>query len=231
MPSHGHYPLFVSLEERVCLVVGGGAVAERKIRGILPCGGRVQIVARNLTPWLKNQCDEGKVRLVAEAYHSDHLRDVDLVFAATSDFALNRRIAEDAARCRLWCNMATEPERGSFIVPSVVRRGPLTLAVSTGGASPAVAVQIRQRLEREFGEEWAILLRLMALLRASIQGKGLDSVQNQDIYQKVAGLPLVEWIQRGEKAAFVGAIAEICRPLLGPMELTQIWNEAWKPSS
>ncbi len=231
MPSHGHYPLFVSLEQRVCLVVGGGAVAERKIRSILPCGGRVQVVARNLTPWLKTQWDEGKVRLVAEVYTSDHLRDVDLVFAATSDFALNRRIAEDAARCRLWCNMATEPERGSFIVPSVVRRGPLTLAVSTGGASPAVAVQIRQRLEREFGAEWAILLRLMALLRASIQGMGLDSVQNQDIYQKVAGLPLVEWIQQGDKAAFVGAIAEICRPLISPMELTQIWNEAWKPSS
>jgi precorrin-2 dehydrogenase / sirohydrochlorin ferrochelatase len=231
VPSHYHYPLFVSLEQRVCLVVGGGAVAERKIRSILQFGGSVQIVAEDLTPWLKTQCDKGAVLLVAETYTQDHLQDVDLVFAATNDFALNRTIAEDAAQCRLWCNMATEPERGSFIVPSMLRRGPLTIAVSTGGASPAVAVQIRQKLEREFGAEWIVLLQLMALLRATIQTKGLDTVQNQDIYRRIADLPLLEWIQRGDKAALIEAVLEICQPRLGMMELTQIWNEAWKQSS
>lgn len=212
-------------------MVGGGVVAERKVRGLLQHGGKVQIIAEDLTPWLQTQCEEGTVLLVGKAYTRDHLREADLVFAASSDFALNRTIAEDAAQCRLWCNMATEPERGSFIVPSMLRRGPLTIAVSTGGASPAVAVRIRQKLEREFGTEWVILLELMALLRAAIHGKGLDTVQNQDIYRRIADLPLLEWIQHGDEDILVGAIAEICHPWLSLMDLTQIWNEAWKQSS
>ncbi len=231
MPSSYHYPMFVSLEKRVCLVVGGGHVAERKIRGILHDAAAVRLIAETLTPWLQTQCDEGTVILVGRAYHKDCLQDVDLVFAATSDLALNRMIAEDAAEVRLWCNMATEPERGSFIVPSIVQRGPLTIAVSTGGSSPAVAVRIRQKLEHEFGAEWNVLLQLMALLRASLQTKELASVQNQDIYRRIADLPLVEWIQRGEKNALLEAVAEICHPWIERMELTQIWNEAWKLSS
>lgn len=215
----------------MCLVVGGGRVAERKIRGILHDAAAVRLIAETLTPWLQTQCDEGTVILVGRAYHKDCLQDVDLVFAATSDLALNRMIAEDAAEVRLWCNMATEPERGSFIVPSIVQRGPLTIAVSTGGSSPAVAVRIRQKLEHEFGAEWNVLLQLMALLRASLQTKELASVQNQDIYRRIADLPLAEWIQRGEKNALLEAVAEICHPWIERMELTQIWNEAWKLSS
>ena len=194
-----HIPMFVSLEKRVCLVVGGGPVAERKIRGLLQYGAAIRLVAEELTPWLQTQCDEGTVLLVGKTYTKDCLQDVDLVFAATSDFALNRVIAEDAAERRLWCNMATEPEPGSFIVPSIFQRGPLTIAISTGGASPAVAVRIRQKLEHEFGAEWIVLLNLMALLRAAIQAKGLESAQNQDIYRRIAELPLLEWIQNGRE--------------------------------
>jgi precorrin-2 dehydrogenase/sirohydrochlorin ferrochelatase len=225
------YALFVTLEKRVCLVVGGGSVAERKIRGLLPCGAVVRLVAEDLTPWLQTQCDEGALSLVGRAYSQDCLQDVDLVFAATSNLALNRLIAVDAAGRRLWCNMATEPELGTFIVPSRLQRGPLTIAISTGGSSPAVAVLIRQKLEREFGEEWIVLLQVMALLRAAIQARGLDSLENQAIYREIADLPLLQWIQRGEKTPLVDAIAEICHPWIGRMELTQIWNEAWKQSS
>jgi len=231
VPSHSHYPLFVNLERRVCLVVGGGAVAERKIRGIIQSGGSVRLVAEKLTPWLQAQHDEGTIQLLGPDYSRDQLQEVDLVFAATSDFALNRMIAEDADRCRLWCNMATEPDLGSFIVPSLLRRGPLTIAVSTSGTSPAMAVRIREQLEHEFGPEWMVLLELMARLRASIQAKGLATAQNQDIYRKLADLPLLEWIREEDTMALLEALAEVCHPWLGLMELTQIWNEAWKHSS
>jgi precorrin-2 dehydrogenase / sirohydrochlorin ferrochelatase len=226
-----YYPIFVSLEKRVCLVVGGGAVGERKIRGLLQCGAAIRLVAEDLTPWLQTQCHEGRVLLVGRAYTKGCLDDVDLVFAATSDFALNRLIAADAQNCRLWCNMGTEPEAGAFIVPSILRRGPLTIAISTSGASPAVAVRIRQKLEHEFGTEWIVLLKLMALLRTTIQSKGLTSAQNQEIYRNIAGLPLLEWIQNGQETRALQTISESCHPGVSFNELKQIWDEAWKQSS
>jgi precorrin-2 dehydrogenase / sirohydrochlorin ferrochelatase len=223
--------MFVSLQKKVCLVVGGGSVGERKARVLLRYGAVIRLIAGELTPWLQDQCDGGTLLLAAKSYTRDFLQDIDIVFAATSDFALNRRIAEDAEQLGLWCNMATEPELGSFIVPSVFQRGPLTIAVSTGGASPATAVRIRQKLEHDFGAEWIVLLHLMTLLRTAIQAKGRESAQNQEIYRGIAELPLLEWIQNREKSLLVQAISDICHPWVALTELEQIWNEAWKQSS
>lgn len=230
MPAH-YYPMFVSFDNRECLVVGGGPVGERKIRVLLQHGAAIRLVAENLTPWLKTQCDEGTVQLIGGTYTKDHLEDVDIVFAATGDPLLNRAIGADARQRKLWCNMATEPERGSFIVPSILQRGLLTIAISTGGASPALAVQIRQKLEHEFGVEWVVLLHMMALLRITIQSKGIGSAQNQEFYRRITELPLLKWIQRGEETKIVQAISDVCQPWINANELEQIWNEAWKRSS
>jgi precorrin-2 dehydrogenase / sirohydrochlorin ferrochelatase len=226
-----HYPIFVSLHGRDCLVVGGGPVGERKIRALLQYGAVVRLVAEDLTSWLQTQCNEGTVHLLGSRYTKDLLEEVDIVFAATSDPVLNRTIAVDARQRKLWCNMATEPERGSFIVPSIFQQGPLTIAISTGGASPALAVQIKQKLAHEFGTEWTIVLNLMALLRITIQSKEMTSAQNQELYRRITRLPLVEWIQRGEKTQIIRAISDICRPWVNLVELEQLWNEAWKRSS
>ena len=223
-----YYPMFVSVDKRECLVVGGGPVGERKIRLLMSYGAVIRLVAEKLTPWLQTQCDQGNVRLAGETYSKDHLEDVDVVFAATSDPGLNREIAADARQRRLLCNMATEPECGSFIVPSIFRRGPLTIAISTAGASPALAVQIRQKLEHEFGIEWSILLNLMSLLRMTIQSKGMTSDQNQELYHRITGLPLLEWIQKGENSPAIQAISDICHPWINSVEIEHTWNEAWK---
>ncbi len=223
--------MFVSFDNRECLVVGGGTVGERKIRVLLQYGAAIRLVAESLTPWLKAQCDEGTVHLAGRTYTKDYLKDVDIVFAATGDPALNRAIAADARQRKLWCNTATDPEWGSFIVPSIFQQGPLTIAISTGGASPALAVQIKQKLTREFGTEWIVLLNVMALLRIAIQSKGIDSAHNQELYRKITKLPLLEWIQKGERTQMTQAISDICRPVIQSIELDQIWDEAWKRSS
>ncbi len=223
---------YLSLWKRqVCLVVGGGPVGERKIRGLLQCGAVIRLVAEDLTPWLQSRCQEGSVLLVGNRYTKGCLDDVSLVFAATNDFGLNRLIAAEAEKCGLWCNMATEPEAGSFLVPSILRRGPLTIAVSTTGASPAMAVRIKNKLEHDFGTEWIVLLNLLALLRTVIQSKGLTTAQNQEIYRNVTGLSLLEWIQHGEETQILQALSDSCHPWVNSLELKQIWNEAWKQSS
>ncbi|HQN18212.1 MAG TPA: bifunctional precorrin-2 dehydrogenase/sirohydrochlorin ferrochelatase [Syntrophobacteraceae bacterium] len=226
-----YYPMFVTLARRVCLVVGGGSVGERKTRSLLEYGCSVRLVAEFLTPWLQNQCAEGTVLLIGKTYTKPHLENVDLVFAATSDMETNRAIAADAEEQRIWCNMATEPEWGSFILPCVLRRGPLTIAISTGGASPAVAMQIKRKLEHEFGKEWIVMLQLMAMLRTTIQSKGLTSDQNQKLYHQIAGLPLLQWVLKQDQEQVLQAITNICHPWINRPELVQIWNEAWKHSA
>ena len=226
-----YYPMFVSLRERVCLVIGGGSVGERKIRGLLRSQVTVRLVARDITPWLEARWKEGSIALLGKNYQVSHLDGADLVFAATSDPDLNRKIAADARSRGLWCNMATDPEMGSFIVPSVVERGPLTIAVSTAGLSPAVAKLIREKLEEEFGPEWTAYLELMGRLRAEIQSKGLDSTENQELFRRISRLPLREWMKSSQKNLALGAIQEICEPWLSRDELSRFWDEIWKPFS
>lgn len=226
-----YYPLFVSLDRRVCLVIGGGAVGERKVRGLLQCGASVRIVSRELTPWLKAMCERGAVTYAGSDYEPGQFENIDLVFAASSDPALNQRVAADASEGRVWCNMATDPDLGSFIIPAVVQRGPLTIAVSTSGLSPAVARNIREKLDQEFGPSWQAYLNLMGLLRKAILARGLESSENRRLLTEIADLPVVEWIEGGDVDRILDAIHRVCRPLLDLEELARILDKEWKPFS
>ncbi len=224
------YPLFLRLENARCLVVGGGSVGERKIRALLSHGARVFVISRKLTPFLKECIQRGDATLLREQYDCSLLEDMDMVFAATSDSELNSRIAGDAREKRLWCNTVSNPREGSFIVPSVIHRGSLSIAISTGGASPAIARLIRERLEGQFGFEWARMLRFMELFREKIQTKGLESSENQNIFRAVSRLPLLEWIQEQREEDAVQAICRACEPVLTVKEIQLLWKEAWNPS-
>jgi precorrin-2 dehydrogenase/sirohydrochlorin ferrochelatase len=223
--------LFLDLRGKSCLVVGGGKVAERKIKALLECGAEVRLVARDLTNWLHRQCEAGLMRMAGHEYDEAQLANTVLVFAATSDPALNRRVAADAQVRGLWCNMATDPELGSFTVPSVVRRGPLTLAMGTSGLSPAMAKRIREKLESQFGAEWAVALEFLGRLRETLQAKGLGTELNQYIFKQIAELPLPEWIIAQEKDTILAIVEGICQPHLTRREVEQIVDEIWTPSS
>lgn len=225
------FPLFVSLEGRVCLVVGGGPVAERKVRVLLPHGPTIRLIAERRTDWLDEACRHGTVEYLGHSFREDFLDNVDLVFAATSDSSLNRKIAAHASERRLWCNMASEPEKGSFFLPAVLQRGPLTIAVSTGGKSPSFAARICRELSYQFGEEWSDLLNLMALLRTAIQSKGLGTTQNQALFRSLADLPLLEWIRNRKDDQLAGALQELCGPWLSTEEVLGILDRVWKQSS
>jgi len=223
--------MFVALDGRVCLVVGGGTVAERKIRGLLPSGAAIRIVARTLTSRLWEWVREGRVQYLGETYREDLLEEADLVFAATNDAGLNELVARQAGKRRLWCNTASSPELGSFIVPSVIDRGPLAIAVSTAGLSPAVARQIREKLEGEFGPEWVSFLEWMGRLRKLIRSKSLGSDQNQRLFREVSKLPLPGWIREGKKEEAFQAVLAVCDGWIRREELSRIWDELWNPSS
>ncbi|MEN6485055.1 MAG: bifunctional precorrin-2 dehydrogenase/sirohydrochlorin ferrochelatase [Syntrophobacteraceae bacterium] len=231
LPYSGYYPVLLSVQDRVCMVVGGGAVGERKIRMLVGQGATVRLAAREMTAWVEEQCAQGVVQYVGKTFRPDLLEGADLVFAATSDAALNREVAEESRRRHLWCNMATDPEEGSFIVPSSFQRGPLTIAVSTAGLSPALARKIRIRLAALFGPEWDFFLTFMGRLRKLVQSKGLETSENQRIFREVAELPLPEWVACGNRAEALQAVSGICGPRIGSKELTSLLDEVWKQSS
>jgi precorrin-2 dehydrogenase / sirohydrochlorin ferrochelatase len=224
-----YYPLFVSLDQRSCLVVGAGQVAERKIRKLLNYGAIVRLVAQHLTPWLQARCAQQEIVYLGDVFQTGHLEDVDLVFVATDDPQLNQRIAAEASTRRLWCNMASDPPLGSCVVPAMVERGPLSIAISTAGISPASARLIREKLEQQFGPEWVPLLALLARLREAIQTKGLGTAENQRLFREIAGLPLLEWILSRQHDSAVQALYQVCQPRLTFDELSTFWKDACEP--
>lgn len=225
------YPMFASLEGRVCLVVGGGSVAERKVRGLLRRGASIRVAAASLTPRLKGWIEDARIHYEGEEYQENLLEKADLVFAATNDPILNRQVAEHARQRGLWCNMATNPELGSFIVPSVIERGPISIAVSTTGLSPALARLIRERLEREFGPEWVQFAEFMGKLRKLIRSKGLETRENQRLFRDLSRLPFPTWIRENKLEEAFQTVQNVCDGRVLAEELAQIWDESWKVSS
>jgi len=155
------YMACLDLEGRSCLVVGGGTVALEKVHGLLDCGGRVTVVAPRITDELRTL----DVELVRRGYRASDLGGRFLVVAATSIPSLNRRVHEDAEARSLLCNVVDVPELCSFILPAVIRRDPIAIAVSTGGASPALAQRIRDDIAELVGPEHAELARRLRELR------------------------------------------------------------------
>jgi uroporphyrin-III C-methyltransferase/precorrin-2 dehydrogenase/sirohydrochlorin ferrochelatase len=143
-----YFPLFLDLHGQDVLVVGGGAVAERKIRLLLQAGARVHVTAAALNPGLRAWADAGRLAQVAEHYAARQLEGKRLVFAATSDAALNRTVFGDAEARRVPVNVVDDSAHCRFISPAVVDRGPVQIAISTGGASPVLARRLRNRLRR-----------------------------------------------------------------------------------
>jgi len=143
-----YYPVSLNIKEKLCVVIGGGRVAERKVKNLLRYGARVRMVSPGLTVRLSKWVRQGKMDYTRSEYRSSHLKGAFLVYAATSDRKVNARIAKDAVKRRLLVNVADAPTESAFILPAVVRKREISIAVSTNGISPAKSVRIRDRIKQ-----------------------------------------------------------------------------------
>lgn len=193
-----YYPIYLDVRDRICLVVGGGAVGARKAQTLLRAGARVKVVSPDATDELKALADEDLIRLHCRAYTADDLTDVFLAFGTTDSRELNRRIGEDARRRGILCNIADQPDRGQFVLPSVVERGELLISISTSGKSPALARRIRRELESAFGEEYAVLIDLLGALRRRLLAQGHDPRGHKAKFETLLDSELLEWIRAGD---------------------------------
>ena len=194
-----YYPAFLDLRGRNCLVAGGGIIAERKVESLVECGARVKVVAREATAGLVQLAQDDTIELALRGYSPADLAGIFLVIAATDDPAVQARIGSDAKERGLLVNVVDDPANCTFIVPAVARRGELSIAVSTGGRSPALAARIREKLEGLFGPEYEEWVDLLGQLRAPLAARFPDPEERKAAWYRVVDSDWVELIRRGER--------------------------------
>jgi precorrin-2 dehydrogenase/sirohydrochlorin ferrochelatase len=163
-----YFPIALNISGRKCVVVGGGAVAARRIASLLDAEASISVISPTITPEIQQWVDEGHVLHEAIAYNKETLNGALLVIAATNDPSVNAAVTRDAQAMGALVNDVETSERGDFVIPSVVRQGDLLLTVTTGGASPSLTVKIREDLEGRFGPEYEAYLNLLREAREEI---------------------------------------------------------------
>ena len=176
--GHHYYPAFIDLRGKQCIVVGGGKVAERKVAALLRSGAKVTVISPFVTGVLASYSERKRIQHVKRKYRKGDLEDAFIVIAATSDRRVNQDVSLDAP-CLL--NVVDSPDLANFIVPSVVKRGPLALAVSTSGSSPALAKSLRKELELLYSKEFAFFVDFLGKQRK----KALIDIADQDIRERL----------------------------------------------
>lgn len=192
-----YYPVCLDIREKRCVVVGGGDVAERKILRLLECGAVVTVVSRKLTTTLMDMVAQGKLSHVDDNYDQQYLAGIFLVIGATDREEVNDRIAADCRARGVMVNIVDDPGRCDFILPSLVSRGSLSIAVSTEGKSPALARKLREELSERFGPDYEGYLELLGWLREKIIAAGRPADDNRDIFTALVNSPLHGHINAG----------------------------------
>lgn len=160
------YPVFLNgLDQRRCVVVGGSAEAERKVAGLLECEANITVIAAAVTPQLRAWAEAGRIGWLARSFRRGDLQGAFLVICDGEDPELNAQVWHEGEEEGALVNVMDDIPHCNFIASSVVRRGPLVIAISTGGAAPALAVRLREQLDAQFGAEYAKFLEMMTVLR------------------------------------------------------------------
>ncbi len=220
-----YYPVFLDLQNLPCLVIGGGQVGERKVKTLQSCAAKVFLISRELTPYLEEEVRQGRIQLLAPDYQTEHLPGKFLVVSATDDPNLNGKIGREARARGILCNIVDKPQECNFILPSLVSRGDLTIAVSTAGKSPALAKKIRQDLERAFPEIYGLYLELLGQIRTEVLARNLSQQENQQIFQTLVDSSVLSWLETGNFEALYDLMDQLLDPPFPRSKLTQILNQ------
>lgn len=193
----GYYPIFLEMTGRRCVVIGGGGVAERKVERLLEVGASVTVVSPSLTARLEAWAKEKRIRHVARDYGPGGLAGCQLAFVATDDGRVNADVAREGKERGVWVNAADDPANCDFILPSVLRRGELAVAVATGGSSPALSRAVREELEAYFTPDYAVLAEVVSEVRRELKERA--RLPGAEAWQKVLDGDLRRLISEGRR--------------------------------
>jgi len=197
--AHG-YPVTLQLADKPCLVVGGGSVATRKVASLREAGARVKVIAPALTEELQRLAAQGAIQWEQRPASASDLAGVFLVVSAADDAATNELIGQAALAAGLLVNVVDQPELCNFYVPATVRRGPVSVAVSTDGASPLLARRLRERLEEVVGPEYGELAELLGRLRKDMQARLPEVAARMEAWATLEVEPVLEKLREGKGA-------------------------------
>jgi precorrin-2 dehydrogenase/sirohydrochlorin ferrochelatase len=191
------YPMFLNIGGKSCVVVGGGQVALRKVKALLEHGASIEVISPDLCPELVELAEGGQIKTSRRHYQPGDLKKALIAIAATDDSDINQQVVKEARSGGVLVNVADNLENSDFILPSYARRGAVTIAVSTAGKSPALARKIRTRLEREFGDEYASLVRLIGEVRGELRRQGIRTSSND--WQESLDLDaMIDFLKKGD---------------------------------
>ena len=186
------FPIFVKLEGRLIVVVGGGNIAETKIPGVLAAGARIRLIAPSVTPQIAEWVRFGKIDWLPKEFEAADLSGAFLVIAATSTPGVNEAVFREAEANGTLCNAVDDLEHCHFYYGAVVQRGDLQIAISTNGQSPALAQRLRKELELELGPEYEVWLQWLGAAREALRASGPSSESTKKLLHELAGRPMFE---------------------------------------
>lgn len=194
-----HYSISIDLNNRICVVVGGGTIAERKVETFLEFGAHVSVVAPEMTNKLADLAVKGAIKHYNGEYQAAHLDGAFIVVAATDDREINKAVSAEAQRRGIPVNVVDDPELCTFYVPAMVRRNNLVISVSTSGKSPAMARRIRETVERSFGPEYGEMAELLGELRDEVKA-ALPNIEDRNrAYVRMLDSDIIELLKQGKR--------------------------------
>ncbi|MDO8672134.1 MAG: bifunctional precorrin-2 dehydrogenase/sirohydrochlorin ferrochelatase [Dehalococcoidia bacterium] len=204
-----YYPVFLDVREQKALVVGGGPVAERKVRGLLSSGAKVTVLSPCLEPGLRELAEDGSIAVDSRVYRSGDASGFFIVIAATDDQEVNHQVYADVDTRGGLVNSVDDPHNCRFIVPSTVERGSLVIAISTGGKSPALAKRIREEIEAIFPQEYSDYLEEFARLRQKLRERLTDPTDREEAWRSLMQSGLLELLKQGQLAEAEKRLADL----------------------
>ena len=196
-----YYPVYLELRDQPCVVIGGGKIAEGKVEGLLASRAQVTVISPDLTPRLQELVEEMQLTYLARTYHPGDLSGAFLVISATEQPAINHQVWQEATANRQLVNVVDDTPRCNFIAPSILRKGDLTIAISTSGKAPALAVRLKERLQRELGPEYAWFLELAGELREPLARHVPDFETRKALWYELVDSEILEVLAGGDERA------------------------------
>jgi precorrin-2 dehydrogenase/sirohydrochlorin ferrochelatase len=192
-----YYPAFLSLRHRLVVIIGGGAVAERRVRGMVKYQADILVVSPEITPRLEELEEECAITVEHRGYVRGDLQGAAVVISATHDAEVDRAVFEEAEERGCLVNVTDDPGLCNFIAPSVIHRGPFQIAISTAGAAPFVAKRVRKQLAEEFGDEWDEYITLLGQVRTLVSARVQDPAERTRMFEAMADSGLIDRIRLG----------------------------------
>jgi len=198
-----YYPVFLDIKGARSVVVGGGIVAERKVESLLMAGASVTVISPRVTKKLRELAEKGAIRLIKRGFRHGDLSAEDpfVVVGASGSYRVNSEVFEESKKLKTLINVVDDPELCNFIVPSVIERGPLVVAISTSGKAPGLAKKLRVDLERHIGEEYGAFTEIVGAVRKKLLKNGANHDKKERVIKALVDSPIPAWLRDGSRGA------------------------------